>query len=131
MMKEIPEGILRWQSPHNSRGDAIITAYPTGDVIPEAAAIVEGPLDALAAAETGLFGVALMGVSPPQAAMDLVIKMTKGLDIFLVWDEDQPEPWYEILKRFWGEKQTAVLRQTYPYKDLAEMPSYERQDVFA
>ena len=70
--------IKRYQSPHAPRGDAIIAVWPTtpgaASLAPcGAVVLVEGPMCALAAAELGFTGIALMGNSPPHAAWDLTL----------------------------------------------------------
>lgn len=129
MLTEVPPDVKRWQSPAASREDALIICWPINST-PKACAIVEGPLDALAAAEAGLLGVGLMGVSPPGEALGLANVLTSGLRLWLVWDADAPEPWMEIWKRFISFKREVTLKDAYPHKDLADVPLIKRVEMF-
>lgn len=65
----------RYLSPPVSRGDAICLVWPRET--PFRCCVVEGPFDALAAAECGLLGIGLMGNAPPQIVLDRVIEIAK------------------------------------------------------
>lgn len=69
--KPLDPAIKRYTSAHGSKGDAIVVIWPDSlGAGPRILAVVEGPFDALAAAEThGVFGIALMGMSPPVATV--------------------------------------------------------------
>lgn len=122
MLKEVPSDIRRWQSPPNSRGNALVTVWPVEGNMSTAAVVVEGPLDALAAAEAGFLGISLMGVAPPAEALELLGKIVVDLPIIVAWDADQPEPWIEVLKQLWRHATRGVqLVDVYPKKDLAEV----------
>lgn len=127
---EVPADVKRWQSPANSRGDALIITWPVAEA--RGAALVEGPVDALAASQSGLFAVALMGMAPPAAALEFLIRLIKKwTPLFVVWDSDEPEPWLEIIKYLWGKGVTTSLVDPYPAKDLAALPSYKRDKLFS
>jgi len=59
---------LRYDSPFGPRRDALVVVK--GEVPCSTVCIVEGPMDALAMAElTGVAGIALLGLSPPEEAL--------------------------------------------------------------
>lgn len=61
---------LRYQSPKGPRHEALVMVTPEGDSADYLGnVVVEGPMDALAAAMEGYVGYALMGMKPSQATM--------------------------------------------------------------
>jgi len=120
--RAMEEGVLRYESPHNvSRGDAICLVWagvPKGGT-----ALVEGPMDALAAAECGLLGIAMMGNSPPEAAVEYAKKFLVP-PVLIVGDDDAVAEASVLWARFPG----AFFVGTYPHKDLAAMPLKERKE---
>lgn len=58
---------LRYTSPKGPRHEALILVEPHHH--PKGVVIVEGPMDALAAAGAGYVGIALMGMTPSQATL--------------------------------------------------------------
>lgn len=61
------KAFLRYQSPKGPRHEALAKVVPNGFALGNV--IVEGPLDALAAAMEGCIGFALMGMKPSQATL--------------------------------------------------------------
>jgi hypothetical protein len=119
----------RWQSPHAPRGDAVIVVWPTDR--PTLSAVVEGPMDALAAAGAGVLGVALMGATPSQEALVLTATMIHGTICTVVADQDALQAaarWTAFLANV-GVR----VRMTYSaaYKDLADTPPAERLGVLS
>lgn len=130
-----PEGAKRYQSPAAKRGDALIVVHPEYDPFgPEPRArgtvLVEGPFDALAAAELGFVGVALMGNSPSEEILDHAkYWLEETPPAILVTDQDAVVAGADVgwkLLVHHGLKSLSVL-SPYPYKDLAEMPLAERR----
>lgn len=76
----------RYQSPSVTRGDSVVVVWPTGD--PRAVVVVEGPMDALAAAGEGCLGVALMGNTPPARVLNFVSTLASSLPVLVVGDSD-------------------------------------------
>ena len=70
-----PSARVRYQSPPGSRGSAVVMVKPFGKRVTPMAVIVEGPMDALAAAGEGYYGFALMGNTPPPKVLDHVIAL--------------------------------------------------------
>mgnify|MGYP001564962656 CR=1 FL=1 len=120
----------RYQSPRAARGDAIIVVWPRG--VPKDAsvdgAVVEGPMDALAAAGAGCVGVALMGAMPPEAALALTATILGGRMVYVVFDRDQPGPMVtRTLPYLLQQGVMAKLVDPYPAKDLADLHPRERE----
>lgn len=80
---------LRWQSPHGDRGDAVAMVFPRGE--PLGGVVVEGPMCALAAADLGYLGVALLGATPSQHVWVNVLTTLVGFNIVAVADRDRPD----------------------------------------
>lgn len=113
---------LRYQSPHGvTRGDAIIVVKPSYPPA-KGTVIVEGPMDALAAAGAGFVGVAMMGLLPPALAIQTALRVAGNTRVLVVSDEGALEAATALWRHFPG----AELRTTYPYKDLAEVPREKR-----
>ena len=83
--RAIQKGIEpRYQSPCASRGDAIVVVWPGQRVTRrQVGCVVEGPMDALAAAGVGCVGIALMGVMPPEAALALTATFLRRVETLL------------------------------------------------
>jgi hypothetical protein len=116
----------RYQSPHNvSRGDAVLVVYPINPKDTRAA-VVEGPMDALAAAGEGVIGVATMGINPPPESLVLTSKLLRGIMVLCVADSDQSEGIINVMKTLLDLGLDCRLRSTYPYKDLADVTREDR-----
>jgi len=82
---------LRYQSPKGPRHGALIRVLsfpahkPTREVV-----IVEGPMDALAAAQCGADSIALMGMAPGDQAIEHLIKLVAKRSVLIVLD-NEPE----------------------------------------
>lgn len=117
----------RYQSPHAPRGDAVIAVWPRGT--PRITAVVEGPMDALAAAGEGCLGIALMGATPPGECFRLTAKLACGTMAIIVADSDAlgaASKWaLKLLNYGLGVK----LTSPHPHKDLAEAPQRERRRI--
>lgn len=114
---------IRWQSPNASRGDAVIVVYGGPS---KGGVVVEGPMDALAAAGAGYVGVALMGMNPPMTVFDWVATLLRGEKVKVVMDLDQPEAANYILVALADRGLRCSLVSPYPFKDLAEAPVNDR-----
>ena len=119
----------RWQSPHGLRGDAIVVVYPhgpgNGDTV-----VVEGPMDALAAAGLGYLGISLLGATPPMSAIDLTRRMTRG-KILLVADSDSPATMAGLVPVFAELGRGVRLVVPTVAKDLAAHSPDERKGLLA
>lgn len=119
---------IRYQSPRYSRNDTVIAVWPPEhEGSPEQAVIVEGPMDALAAADTGRAGIALMGNQPPQAVLTCVSELVGNSKVIVIPDRDMfftGVQWAGVLAAI-GVK-LRVVQLPSQYKDLATMPLAER-----
>lgn len=122
----------RYQSPNISRGDALVVVHPFPTVarIPRLCAVVEGPMDALAAAECGVCGVALMGNSPSEEVIDHLRVIIKGFQkAVVVSDLDAVTEAVQVCVAIVPYCRAAVST-AYPHKDLASMPPAQRLTFF-
>lgn len=112
---------LRYTSPHHvRRGDALALVYPLGDAV-LGTVLVEGPMDALAAAGDGFQGIAWMGTDPGNDPIELARRLVVP-PIYVVADKDAVKAAVNIWQQFVG----AFMVNAYPYKDLASVPKEER-----
>lgn len=76
----------RWESPHGvARGNSVCMVWP--DQKNGRSVVVEGPMDALAAAELGFLAIGLMGVVPAMEVLDLTSKLLRGTICLVVPDQ--------------------------------------------
>ena len=117
----------RYQSPVGvTRGDALAVVLPR-DAGWRGTVLVEGPMDALAAAEVGYMGIGWMGTDPGQLPIDFArTLLVKGQPRYVVSDRDA----ISAAVRIWSQFVGAFLINPTPYKDLAAMPFEEREDFF-
>lgn len=121
---------LRYQSPHGvPRLDSVVLVWPNV-VWTGAAAIVEGPMDALAAAGAGAIGVGLMGAQPPMAVCQFVARRLAGWRVLAVADSDA----LQAAARTVGVLASLGLASSLvlvpsPAKDLAELGPQERKEL--
>lgn len=83
---------IRYQSPKGPRHEALVKVSPFH--APRGIVVVEGPMDALAAAGEGYLSYALMGMQPNQSTLlhlALLIEDTKELNTLVVLDRDSAE----------------------------------------
>lgn len=127
----------RYQSPSAPRGDAIILVNPPKEPVGPLAAstedhwlIVEGPLDALAAAALGYHSIAWMGTEPNNFSLGLTRKLIRGKILTMLADRDA----IGSMSRFMGHlasltRAARLLVPPVPWKDLAEMPYDARKHL--
>ena len=133
--RALDEVSKRYLSPFAPRGDALIIVRPLGYHASAARSawqearrlIVEGPMDALAAADLGYYSIAWMGTDPTPDVLHLTTKLIRGRILTLLADRDA----VSAMSRFIGalaDSVTAVrlLVPPPPYKDLAAMPFHKR-----
>ena len=114
----------RYQSPTAPRGDACILVWPKVLTRPHVV-VVEGPLDALAAAEEGYVGVATMGTSTESQLNYIMKAFPKGLAT-VVMDLDYPKLMLDVVYGLVRREWKCRVRNPYPAKDLAAMSSARR-----
>lgn len=116
----------RWESPHGvSRGNSLCLVWPK--VMAGQSVIVEGPMDALAAAGEGFIAVGLMGVTPASEVLDLTSRLLRGTICALVMDLGAETPMAENAAYLHRRGLHAYLISPYPAKDLAAMTRLERR----
>jgi len=127
MIEAPSKGLMqkRYQSPHGARGPAVIVVYPpiieTLDI-----AIVEGPMDALAAADAGIVGISLMGNSPPNVAIEYILDAFQGYEFIVVPDRDSYSEAAKTTTKLAARGRATRLQTILPWKDLAEVPREKR-----
>ncbi|MDR7528657.1 MAG: toprim domain-containing protein [Armatimonadota bacterium] len=116
----------RWHSPSGCRrGVAWGVVRPVGP--PVGTVLAEGAMDALAVAEVGWEGIALMGAQPPRPVLEALARAPLRAPIVLVPDRDAVGTWGRVAMYFAG---AAILLPSRA-KDLAELPADQRRDVLA
>lgn len=119
----------RYDSPRAPRGDALAICHPS-DPESDYVVLVEGPMDALAAAECGYLGIALMGNTPNDAVLVHVREVAKPYrSIIVLSDVDALGEAVEVTYRLWTAGCRATLRTIKGHKDLAEVPYEKRQAI--
>lgn len=120
-------GWKRWDSPLGSRGDAVVLLGQDrgrGTLV-----IVEGPLDALAAAGSGCVGLATMGVQPSLDALYHVVTIGHRYKrCIIVPDRDELGGWVKIQNRLGLLGLKTEIRQPWA-KDLADMEPEDRERI--
>lgn len=118
----------RYDSPSAPRGDALVICYPY--ISRDHLVLVEGPMDALAAAECDYTGIALMGNTPSTTVLDHVRNVAALYSgIIVLSDVDAVGEAVEIVHQLWTAGCHAVLRTINGYKDLAEVPLEKRRSI--
>lgn len=118
-----PDGPLspRYQSPHAPREGSLILVEPRG-LAPHRAALVEGPMDALAAAGEGLWGIALMGNTPPNVVLTGLFELLWALGVTecrIVEDADSPGSLAPVQSYLASIGLATSSTVSYPEKDLS------------
>lgn len=122
----------RYQSPHYSRGDSLIIVWPPARHPQEVqgAVIVEGPLDALAAAGEDYVGVSLMGNAPTEEVLDHLVRLVwPNQRVIVVPDRDDPAWGAKIGPSVASRGVLVTIVAVAPYEDLAAVPTDERRKI--
>jgi len=118
-------GIKRYTSPWASREDSIVVCWPTPRPETPGGVVVEGPFDALGAAECRQIGIGIMGNKPSLKVMLKVAYLLRGLSAVVVPDADAPQ--FGAMAVVALAAQGIKVRMLAPVKkDLASMPLEER-----
>ena len=120
---------LRYQSPNGPRHEAFVAVLPKHK--PVGVVIVEGPMDALAAAGAGYLGLAMMGMVPSLAtiahvSLFLAIKEYDTLPVLVIMDRGEAANSTRIATRLASDGITAKVAEL-PAKDLAACHPKTRQ----
>jgi hypothetical protein len=119
----------RYQSPSYAASDSIIIVWPSGK-FDRRAVVVEGPMDALAAAEHGHVGIALMGKSPDSTVYDHIADLFRCYKFQVIPDADDIQAGSELALQLMSRGLRTSLT-VCPAKDLAAVPRFEREALLA
>jgi len=128
---------VRYQSPHGvSRLDSHVLVFPLPhrQKIDGPAVIVEGPMDALAAATLGYTGIATMGALPSESVVAAIAKRIKsaGSRALVVADADATNPAVKIASGLSVRGVVArVVQVPGGNKDLADALPSQREECLA
>lgn len=115
---------IRYDSPAASRLSSVVLVRPRNK--PRGAVVVEGPMDALAAAGAGFLGIGLMGNVPNMAVLKFALMLIGDLTpVIVVPDQDSALFGANVVGVFAQEGKISSTRIP-PKKDLAEMSADER-----
>lgn len=117
----------RYQSPPYSAEGAFVLVWPRDPV--KGVVLVEGPMDALAAAECGYAGVAAMGNRPGANLLQNVLAQFPGKTITVVPDTDAIRAGAVTVGRLALLGATARLLFPVGAKDLSRMPELARRKL--
>lgn len=122
---------LRYDSPMAPRGDSIVVVHPK-KLDKSRAVIVEGAMDALAAAMHGFLGIAVMGNNPANEAIDLIVAKfaITHAPFIVVPDMDDPTFGAKMVASFSsrGVKSKAILLTGG--KDICGLSNTDRRMFF-
>lgn len=125
------KAFIRYQSPKGPRHEALVKVMPYEMYQCPGIVVVEGPMDALAAAGAGYVGYALMGVQPSKATLmhlALLIEDTKDLDTLVLLDRDSGPHAMKVALFLASQGYHAVTGNLPgPEKDLAACPTSKRE----
>lgn len=119
----------RYQSPSVPRGDSVITLWPIAKDWMPFLVITEGPMDALAAASSGLRAVALMGTSPTEETLDTLVSLSEDSFVTYFADRDAIEDAIQLIQSLMKRGIRSTISDPTPYKDLAAIPKKKRDDI--
>lgn len=122
----------RYQSPHAARGDAVTLVRQAGGagiflqpMKINTYIVVEGPMDALAAAGCCYNSIALMGNTPSVEVLSLTAKLLRGKMAIVIPDSDAPQALVPTLA-YLASQGVQCNFLIPPAKDLADLSFEER-----
>lgn len=126
LMVEAGPHVKRYVSPPAPRGDALAVVFPSEGIL--GSIIVEGPMDALAAAGMGYVGIGLMGNTPNEAVLSHIEAVVKVYgDCYVIPDRDAFKEGAEITAKLWTRGVRCTLKSISGGKDLAELSPKQRE----
>jgi DNA primase len=114
----------RYQSPPYAQEDSVVVVWPKE--ASRSAVIVEGPFDALAAAECGHIGIATMGNRPSRATLQNICTVCPVQSLLVVPDLDSISAGVLTVGRLALLGRTVRLALPVGAKDLSRMPKLAR-----
>lgn len=133
-----PKPLLRYQSPHAPREEALGRLYATtgpagmANTMKWPLLVTEGPTDALAGCMLGVDVVFLMGLTPPTAAKVALAAIARSYtQLIFVADADSLDGMLKVMVYYAGLGfQTTVVSPPQDCKDLAEASEEARAAWF-
>jgi hypothetical protein len=120
----------RYTSPYAPRDDALVVVWPAKEA--DSVVLVEGPFDALAVAECGMLGIAIMGVNPTQGTAEHIVRKSSGYNLNICFDSDIKGDvgalYLQTQLALSGRYASVKKIRNTKHKDLAEMPLEERRE---
>jgi len=119
----------RWLGSHGYKHDAVcyVQGRPENMTV-----VVEGPMDALAAAGLGYPAIAILGATPPPAVYDHAARLVSTSYLkhraIIIPDMDRVADWQNTQMELGQRGVIGSLRVIHGYKDLADMPVEERRE---
>jgi len=130
LIVEAHPSVKRYVSPAAPRGDALAVVFPSKP--PKGSIIVEGPMDALAAAGMGYVGVGLMGNTPNSAVLDHIAQIVKVYgQCYVIPDRDAFIEGAGITADLWMRGVKCTLKSLTGGKDLAELSPSRRERILS
>lgn len=121
-----PEVEKRYRSPSYAASDSIIVVWP-GEMA-RRVVLVEGPMDALAAAEHDAIGLAVMGKAPEPQVYDHILKLFPRHTFIVIPDSDGMRGAGNIVGEL-SKRGLAVSFRVSGAKDLAAMSRQRRSQL--
>lgn len=126
--EDLEEGELRYASPPVPRDDSIVIVWPESKLRIQGTTVLEGPMDALAAAELDYLGIALMGNQPNNTVIEHVAKFARSFQpVLIVPDADAIEMGPAVLCALAQRGVQQAMIRAPQKKDLAAMSLKERK----
>jgi hypothetical protein len=123
------KGTKRYVSPTAPRGDALAIVFPEKSM---GSIIVEGPMDALAAAGMGYVGIGLMGNTPNELVLNHIEQVVKVYgNCYVIPDRDAFQQGAEITAKLWARGVRCTLKSMQGAKDLAELSPERRKTLIS
>lgn len=120
--------VKRYQSPKYAAEDSIVVVWPNGKTVTKAV-VVEGPMDALAAAMCNMVGVGIMGNRPNDAVIRNILAVLPIQDFIVVPDLDSVAAGGFISGKIALPGRRVTVRLPVGAKDLSRMRQDEREKL--
>ena len=118
---------IRYASPSAPRDDSIVICWPSGKMA--GCVIVEGPMDALAAASVGFLGLGVMGNQLNADVVDHIARYARGFKCaFVLPDTDAPYFGAAMVAQL-AQRGLSVRALEPRLKDLAATPPSQRKSL--
>lgn len=130
LIVEAHPSVKRYVSPAVPRGDALAIVFPAKHAL--GVVIVEGPMDALAAADLGRVGISMMGNTPNDAILHHIEEVIKTFgNCIILPDRDAEEQGIAVIAKLWARGIRCTLKRVTGAKDLAELSPERRKTLIS